>query len=125
VIGSVGGGFSLAQKWIQEGRITWGAPVGIAQRALDMMIDYSRHRVTFGRPLADRQAVQFMITDSAMELHAATWPIPMKRSRVLTTEAMMSDRVENSAAPKITMQSTPASANGFQFSSTPSSHARE
>jgi acyl-CoA dehydrogenase len=36
-----------------------------------MMIDYSRNRVTFGRPLADRQAVQFMIADSATELHAA------------------------------------------------------
>src|SRR5262249_37208064 len=43
---------------------------GIAQRALDMMIEYSKVRVTFGRPLADRQAIQFMIADSAMELHA-------------------------------------------------------
>lgn len=73
VIGEVGEGFSLAQKWIQEGRIRGhGArPVGIAQRALDMMIDYAHHRVTFGRPLAERQAVQFMVADSAMELHAA------------------------------------------------------
>ena len=72
VIGLVGGGFALAQKWISEGRIRGhGArPVGIAQRALDMMIDYSKIRVTFGRPLADRQAIQFMIADSAMELHA-------------------------------------------------------
>ena len=72
VIGSVGGGFFLAQKWLQEGRIKGHAarPVGIAQRALEMMIDYSRDRVTFGRPLADRQAIQFMIADSAMELHA-------------------------------------------------------
>jgi alkylation response protein AidB-like acyl-CoA dehydrogenase len=44
--------------------------VGIAQRALDMMIEYSKIRTTFGRPLADRQAIQFMIADSAMELHA-------------------------------------------------------
>ena len=73
VIGKVGEGFSLGQSWIQEGRIRGhGArPVGIAQRALDMMIDYSHHRVTFGRPLAERQAVQFMVADSAMELHAA------------------------------------------------------
>ena len=73
VIGAVGGGFSLAQQWIQEGRIKGhGArPLGIAERALEMMIDYSRHRVTFGRPLAERQAVQFMIADSATELHAA------------------------------------------------------
>src|SRR6266550_4283818 len=73
VIGNVGGGFSLAQKWITSGRIKGhGArSVGIAQRALDMMIEYSKNRVTFGRPLADRQAIQFMIADSAMELHAA------------------------------------------------------
>lgn len=72
VIGDVGGGFSLAQKWITEGRIRGhGARcLGIAGRALDMMMDYSHHRVTFGRPLADRQAVQFMVADSAMELHA-------------------------------------------------------
>lgn len=73
VIGTVGEGFSLAQGWIQEGRIKGhGArTLGIAQRSLDMMIDYAQNRVTFGRPLADRQAVQFMIADSVMELHAA------------------------------------------------------
>jgi acyl-CoA dehydrogenase len=73
VIGNVGEGFSLAQKWIQEGRIKGhGArPLGIAQRALEMMIDYAHNRVTFGRPLAERQAVQFMVADSAMELHTA------------------------------------------------------
>jgi acyl-CoA dehydrogenase len=72
VIGKEGEGFSLAQKWISEGRIRGhGARcLGIGGRALDMMMDYSRHRVTFGRPLADRQAVQFMIADSAMELHS-------------------------------------------------------
>lgn len=73
VIGTVGEGFTLAQKWITEGRIRGhGArPVGIAQRALEMMIDYAQQRVTFGQPLSERQAVQFMIADSAMELHAA------------------------------------------------------
>ena len=71
VIGRVGEGFSLAQQWITTGRIRGhGArPVGIAQRALDMMIEYSKNRVTFGLPVSERQAVQFMIADSAMELH--------------------------------------------------------
>jgi len=73
VIGKVGEGFTLAQKWITDGRIRGhGArSLGMAQRALDMMMDYSHHRITFGRPLAERQAIQFMIADSAMELHAA------------------------------------------------------
>ena len=73
VIGKIGEGFGLAQKWITEGRIQGhGArPLGMAERALDMMIDYAHNRVTFGQPLAERQAVQFMVADSAMELHAA------------------------------------------------------
>jgi acyl-CoA dehydrogenase len=73
VVGKIGEGFSLGQKWITEGRIQGhGArPLGMAQRALEMMIDYAQNRVTFGRPLAERQAVQFMIADSAMELHLA------------------------------------------------------
>ena len=72
IIGKLGEGFSLGQKWITSGRIKGhGArSVGIAHRALDMMIEYSKIRETFGRPLADRQAIQFMIADSAMELHA-------------------------------------------------------
>jgi acyl-CoA dehydrogenase len=73
IIGDVGQGFSLAQSWIQNGRIRGhGARcLGIAERSLQMMIDYAQNRITFGRPLADRQAIQFMISDSAMELHAA------------------------------------------------------
>jgi acyl-CoA dehydrogenase len=73
VIGKIGEGFTLGQKWLTEGRIQGhGArPLGMAQRALDMMIEYSQVRMTFGCALADRQAIQFMIADSAMELHAA------------------------------------------------------
>ncbi|MBI4525009.1 MAG: acyl-CoA dehydrogenase family protein [Deltaproteobacteria bacterium] len=73
VVGNLGEGFSLGQKWITEGRIQGhGArPLGMAQRSLDMMIDYAHNRVTFGRPLAERQAIQFMVADSAMELHLA------------------------------------------------------
>jgi acyl-CoA dehydrogenase len=73
MIGAPGEGFGLGQEWITQGRIRGhGARcVGIASRALDLMIEYSKQRVTFGQPLADRQAVQFMIADSAIELHAA------------------------------------------------------
>ena len=73
VIGKLGDGFSLGQKWITSGRIKGHGSrcVGIAERALDMMIEYSKVRTTFGQPLANRQAIQFMIADSAMELHSA------------------------------------------------------
>jgi acyl-CoA dehydrogenase len=70
IIGEVGQGFELGQKFLTEARIkSHGArSVGAAQRALDMMIDYSQQRVTFGQPLSERQAIQFMIVDSAMEI---------------------------------------------------------
>jgi len=73
VIGEVGQGFGLAQKWLQEGRIKGhGARcLGIAERSLEMMMDYAEIRTTFGKPLAERQAVQFMVADSTMELHMA------------------------------------------------------
>jgi acyl-CoA dehydrogenase len=72
-IGDEGRGFELGQKWLTIGRVqNHGAKtVGIAQRALEMMMDYAQARVTFGQPLAERQAVQFMIADSAIELRAA------------------------------------------------------
>ena len=52
-----------------------------------------------------------------------TWPMPMKRSRVLTRQAMISEKVEKSAAPRITASSTPSSASGCQFMLTPRSSA--
>lgn len=38
-----------------------------------MAIDYAKERETFGRPIADRQAIQWQIADSAVELEAARW----------------------------------------------------
>jgi acyl-CoA dehydrogenase len=72
VIGEVGGGFSIAQKWIGEGRIRGhGArPRGhrlALSRHDDRIFERARH---IRPPLADRQAIQFMIADSAMEIHA-------------------------------------------------------
>ena len=71
-IGEEGEGFSLGQRFLANGRLKHGARgVGTAQRCLDMMCEYARQRVTFGRPLADRQAVQWMIADTYVEIQAA------------------------------------------------------
>lgn len=72
-IGEGGAGFALAQKWLTVGRIkTHGARcVGIAQRAVEMAMDYAADRVTFGDALANRQGVQFMIADSAVDIWAS------------------------------------------------------
>ena len=71
-LGEEGQGFALAQKWLVRQRLPYAAGViGIAQAALEMAIQYARERVTFRTPLADKQAIQWMIADSEVELRAA------------------------------------------------------
>ncbi len=47
--------------------------LGIGIRCLANSLDYARHRETFGRPLATRQAVQWMLADLSIALRTSTW----------------------------------------------------
>jgi len=47
--------------------------LGIAARCLADSIEYARNRVTFGRPLSSRQAVQWMLANAAVDLRSCTW----------------------------------------------------
>src|SRR5215510_5118276 len=72
LIGEEGKGFGLAQKWLGAGRIKHGArALGVAERCLEMATSYAKQRSTFGRPLADRQAIQWKLADMYIELQAA------------------------------------------------------
>jgi len=69
-IGAEGDGFKHAQNWINAGRVRHGARgIGVIERCLELGAGYAKQRVTFGRPLADRQAVQWMLVDSFTDLH--------------------------------------------------------
>src|SRR5579862_6661199 len=71
-VGEEGGGFKLAQKWLGAGRVKHGArALGVAERCLEMATSYAKQRSTFGRPLADRQAIQWKLADMFIELSAA------------------------------------------------------
>ncbi len=71
-VGGEGEGFKLGQRWLGAGRLRHGSrALGVAERCIELMVSYAKQRTTFGRPLADRQAIQWMIADSAIELHAA------------------------------------------------------
>src|SRR5438093_1319721 len=74
VLGEVGKGFQLAMSWIGQGRIIIPArAIGQAQRLLEMALDYSRQRIAFGRPIAEYQAIQWMLADSAVEIEQVKW----------------------------------------------------
>lgn len=71
-VGEEGEGFKLAQKWLTVGRLKHGArALGIAERCIEMGSKYAKQRVTFGKPLSERQAIQWKLADSYIELHAA------------------------------------------------------
>ena len=68
LIGGEGEGMRLAQGWLASGRVYQACRgLGVAQRCIELAASYAKQRVTFGAPLSDRQAVQFMIADSVME----------------------------------------------------------
>jgi alkylation response protein AidB-like acyl-CoA dehydrogenase len=72
VLGDHGQGFMLGLKWITKGRyIIPSHALGIAERALQMGIDYANTRHTFGKPIGTNQAIQWMIADSETEIEAA------------------------------------------------------
>ncbi|WP_435112420.1 acyl-CoA dehydrogenase family protein [Nocardiopsis synnemataformans] len=87
ILGEEGRGFELAMKWIGKGRYLLPArALGGCERLLDMAIEYSRTRETFGAPIADRQAIQWMIADSQTEIEAlrllvlhAAWQVSVGR----------------------------------------------
>jgi acyl-CoA dehydrogenase len=94
-IGAEGDGFRHAQHWLNVGRIRHGArAIGVIERCLELGARYAKARVTFGEPLAERQAVQWMLVDSFLELHQlrlmvheAAWKYD--RGEDIRTEAYM------------------------------------
>ncbi|MEV4297667.1 acyl-CoA dehydrogenase family protein [Microbispora rosea] len=74
ILGELGRGFDLAMQWIGQGRYMIPArAVGSAERMLQMAIDYAKIRVSMGKPIAEYQAIQWMIADSQVEIEAAKW----------------------------------------------------
>ena len=72
LLGHPGDGFRIAMETLDCGRISIAAQaVGITQASLDASVRYARHRVQFGKPIADLEAIRWMIADIATDLDAA------------------------------------------------------
>jgi acyl-CoA dehydrogenase len=95
LLGKEGQGFAPMQLRLSTRRLEMASwCIGIAQRALDMMCEYAPQRVTFGVPLAERQAIQWWVADAATQIHAcrlmaydAAWKLDQKRD--VRTEVSM------------------------------------
>ena len=77
VLGEVDRGFEMAMWALQGGRIAIAAQaLGIGEASLDEAIEFAKRRQAFGQPIANFQAIQWMLADMATELGAArmlTW----------------------------------------------------
>ncbi len=70
-LGPVDRGLSVALDGVNAGRVSMAAScLGLAQWGLAQAVEYAKVRKTFGRPIADHQAVQFMLADCAMDIYA-------------------------------------------------------
>lgn len=93
----VGQGFKTAMKVLDKGRLTMGASaLGSAQRLLELSTDYAKQRVQFRRPIAQFQAIQFMLADMATQIYAgrqmlyhAAWLRDQKGSAVIKEASMV------------------------------------
>ena len=73
LLGVEGQGFAPMQVRLSTRRLQMASwAIGMAQRALDMMVEYAPQRVVFGEPLANRQAIQWWIADAYTKIKAAT-----------------------------------------------------
>lgn len=72
IVGELGAGMRIALASLTKGRImTASLALGIAQGALELALDYAQEREQFGHPIADFQAVQFMLADMETDIEAA------------------------------------------------------
>jgi len=106
-IGETGAGFKIAMSTLDGGRIGIASQaLGIARAALEKAVAYAKERKAFGEPIANKQAIQFMLADMAMELdaarlltHRAAW---MKDQGVRhTKESAMAKLFASEAATRI------------------------
>ncbi len=106
VLGVVDQGFHLAMWALQGGRIGVAAQaLGIGDAAIAEAVAFARRRHTFGQPIANHEAIQWMLADVATELEAArmlTWKAAVAKDRQerSTIEASMAKLAASEAAHK-------------------------
>jgi alkylation response protein AidB-like acyl-CoA dehydrogenase len=72
LIGGEGRGLQQTLSTLDGGRVGIGAiSIGLAQAAFEYSVNYARERKAFGKPIAEQQAIQWMLADGATEIELA------------------------------------------------------
>lgn len=106
LLGREGDGFKIAMQVLDKGRLTMAACcLGAMEKLIELSTAYAKTRVTFGEPIANRQAIQWMLVDMEMSAYAvrnsvyhAAWKLD--RGERVTKEAAMVKVLATEAANK-------------------------
>src|SRR5919197_1388814 len=97
LLGEEGDGFRIAQERLGPGRIHHAMrAVGMAERALDLMIERTSERSTFGRPIVDHGVVQHWIAEARIKIEQVRL-LALKTAWLMDTIGNKSARIEISA----------------------------
>ncbi|NCF85836.1 MAG: cyclohexanecarboxyl-CoA dehydrogenase [Verrucomicrobiaceae bacterium] len=74
ILGEVNKGFAIANDRLSRQRIPYSAGcIGVAVKAHELALEYSKVRETFGAPLSSRQSIQWMLVDNEIDIQQARW----------------------------------------------------
>ena len=104
LLGGEGDGFAIAQARLGPGRIHHAMrAIGVAERALDMMVQRTRDRVAFGKPIVEQGVVRQWIADARMEIEQARLLV-LKTAWLMDTVGNKGARIEISAIKVVTAE---------------------
>src|SRR5215468_6267805 len=106
ILGGEGEGLRVAQAFVHENRIRQAASsLGVAQYCIDQIVAYARQRITFGKPLAANQAIQFPLaelhTECAMVrglVHRTAWHLDRQDHMEVSDQVSMANYRANRLA---------------------------
>ncbi len=107
LLGAEGAGLNQTLTVLDGGRIGIAAlSVGLAQSAFEQAMQYARQRQAFGRPIANFEAIQWMLADAATEIQAARWMVYQAawlkaEQRLYSTEASMAKLFASEMAERV------------------------
>ena len=76
-------GFQIAMFGISEGRVSISANcIGMCEYALDRSLEYAQQRMSFGKPISEYQAIQFMLADMAIDIYTMKYMVLQTAAQV-------------------------------------------
>jgi len=107
ILGELNKGFAIANDRLSRQRIPYSAGcIGVAVKAHELALEYSKIRETFGAPLSSRQSIQWMLVDNEIDIKQARWTTLEAADRAdngdpFRKEAAMAKLVATEAASRV------------------------